>query len=454
MKIREILLEYNKDYLKSNFKKKYEQKRNNDRSLSNDVSFNEFLEKIESPLKQQNKFQIIDPYMKWIVEKYVNDGIRYFEDIHSKTIPALLAYDSLKRKNKLKSKHKDITKIKSLNDLLDILDGYSEEDIKSKKEQEKDIEKEFYESGEAELLYNDSEIKVVIPKTERASCYFGRNTRWCTAATKDRNMFSEYVKHGDLYIVLIKKNNERYQFHFESEQFMNERDEPVNPNQLAKKYPKLYDIFGPIAKKHYLLYFQKDIDNLDEEFLIKTVEKNPKNIKNIKNPSENIQIAAIRNDWRSLDYIENPTEKAQLEAVKIDGRALQYINDPSERVQLEAVRNNGNAIYYIKNPSEKIQLEAVKNNGKAIWHIKNPSERVQLEAVKNDAYSIYYIDNPSKKVQMAAVLQNPKAIEYIENPSEEVQLEAVKQDPKVIKYIKNPTPKVLELVQRLKNENP
>ena len=244
MKIREILLEYNKDYLKNNFEKKYEQKKNKDHSLPNNTSFDEFLEKIEKPLRDQNKFQIIDSYMKWRVEKYVNNKIRYFEDIHSKTIPTLLTYDALKRKNKLKPEHKDITKIKSLNDLMDIVDEYREEDTKSGKEKDKEIEQKFYESGEAILLYNDSNYKIVVPKTERASCYFGRNTRWCTAATKSTNLFDYYNEQGNLYIIIDKKNNKRYQLHYETNQFMDQNDNSIDEEEFIQENPELAKIIA------------------------------------------------------------------------------------------------------------------------------------------------------------------------------------------------------------------
>ena len=407
MKIREILLEYSKNHLKNNFEKKYEQKKNKDHSLPGDVSFDEFLKKIEIPLKQENKFQIIDPYMFWIVQNYVMGGIRYFEDIHSKTIPALLKYDSLKKKNKLKPEHRDIGKIKSLDDLLDILDGYAEEDIKSNKERDKEIERKFYESGEAELIYNDSEMKVVVPRTERASCFFGRNTRWCTAATKGRNMFDYYAKQGDLYIVLIKKNNERYQFNFETDQFMDEKDKPINTTKLVEKYPKLYDIFAPIAKRKGSIFSGK---NLSEDEMLAAVKKNGKLIQHIKNPSKKVQLAAVRQNGEAIEYIENPSEEVQLAAVKQDADVIRYIKNPSEKVQLAAVNEYGDAIQYIENPSEKVQLVAVKDYGYAIRHIKNPSEKVQLAAIK----------------------RNPKAIEYI----------------------KNPTPRVLELVEMMTSDEP
>jgi hypothetical protein len=123
---------------------------------------------------------------------------------------------------------------------------------------------------------------------------------------------------------------------------------------------------------------------------------------------------------------------------------------PTEQEQMAAVRQDLGSIEYIKNPSEAVQLDAVRQNGRAIQYIKNPSEAVQLAAVQQDVWAIYHITNSSEAVQLAAVRQNGRAIQYIKNPSEAVQLAAVQQDRWLIQYINNPTPKVLALAKQLR----
>ena len=81
------------------------------------------------------------------------------------------------------------------------------------------------------------------------------------------------------------------------------------------------------------------------------------------------------------------------------GDLIQFIDNPSEEVQLAAVKENGLSIKYIQNPSERVQLAAVKEIPYSIQHIKNPSERVQLAAVEENPYSIHYIKNPSERVK-------------------------------------------------------
>ena len=52
-----------------------------------------------------------------------------------------------------------------------------------------------------------------------------KNTQWCTAADGN-NQFNYYNSQGPLYININKADNEKYQFHFESDQFMDETDTP------------------------------------------------------------------------------------------------------------------------------------------------------------------------------------------------------------------------------------
>jgi len=207
------------------------------------------------------------------------------------------------------------------------------------------------------LLYNSDQIKVVIPNTKKASIFFGKGTKWCTAATKN-NMFSNYSKKNDpLYIIMIKGSNEKYQFHFGTKQFMDISDKEINPQELANKYQILYKIFEPIAIKHLFLPL-------------------------IKNPSEAMQLAAVNQNGDAIQYIKNPSEDVQLAAVQQDARAIRYIKNPSEAMQLAAVQQDARAICYIKNPSEAMQLSAVQQDGHAIQYIKNPSEDVKKLANK------------------------------------------------------------------------
>ena len=440
MKIKEILREYNEARLLNDFGNKIITRAKEDNTApkyNTPKQYIEALAKLDPTSNKELVFWLLFKYVKFSKEdnKY---GISRWEDISSKAIPALLKFKALLKKPNLEPKlpTKDINQIRDLGALQDILDNYTEKDLTSNNKEEN-----FYKTNQAILFYNDSQVKVVIPKTEEASCYFGVNTRWCTAAKSD-NRFNYYNKQGPLYIVLIKKDNKRYQFHYENNQFMDEQDNEINPNkELAKKYPVLWKIFTPIAEKNNSLILNQ---HPSEKVQLAAVTKDGWAIEYITNPSEKVQLAAVNQNGCAIKCITNPSEKVQLAAVNQNGWAIEYITNPSEKVQLAAVTRNSYAIKYITNPSEKVQLAAVTRNSYAIKCITNPSEKVQLAAVTKDGWEIKFIDNPSEKVQLAAVNRNGWVIEYImiDNPSEKVQLAAVTRNSYSIKCITNPSEKV------------
>jgi hypothetical protein len=89
----------------------------------------------------------------------------------------------------------------------------------------------------SKVLYNGPLGQLAVPETEEASCELGRGTKWCTAAEKN-NMFDQYSDKGPLY-VWRDKNGEKYQFHFETAQFMDAKDHTIDdktraPSRLVK----------------------------------------------------------------------------------------------------------------------------------------------------------------------------------------------------------------------------
>jgi len=119
---------------------------------------------------------------------------------------------------------------------------------------------------------------VVVPQDEAAACYYGRGTRWCTAATKGENYFVHYNKEGPLYIILPKNpsyKGEKYQLHIESKQFMNEKDDPVSLAKLLD-YPK------------FVKYLQEDNEAQGLQDLIIFQDENV--LKNISNSLLNLLI--------------------------------------------------------------------------------------------------------------------------------------------------------------------
>jgi hypothetical protein len=103
-------------------------------------------------------------------------------------------------------------------------------------------------NGEVEVILRDPQIHIYWTKTHNANTILGSNTEWCTVP-KGSSEFNAYNEMGPIFILYIKKVDEikRYQYHFESEQFMNEED---RQNTSYLENAKIKNAFIKFARKH------------------------------------------------------------------------------------------------------------------------------------------------------------------------------------------------------------
>jgi len=173
-------------------------------------------------------------YTPWMAREFANGNIRQLEDIPSRLTPLLTDYETYKRKKDFPQEGKDIMRLTAQN-FEKIISGYTPpEEVKQ-------------DRGEYETVFDDSSVRVIVPNDETSACYYGQGTTWCTAATRGSNMFGYYNNQGKLYILLPKNPNydgEKYQLHFQSSQFMDEQDSPIDLVELlTERFPELKEFF-------------------------------------------------------------------------------------------------------------------------------------------------------------------------------------------------------------------
>ena len=183
-------------------------------------------------------------YVQWLAKVYANQGIK-IEDILARGQNALEVYNTYKLKKILPPEYRDIGRI-SFNDLEGLAQNTDLRQALAAK-QEQDAAKAM-PRGDAETVFENDQVRIIVPKNEEAACYYGQGTRWCTAATGGNNMFDRYARDGDLYILLPKKpqyEGEKYQLHFSSNQFMDEQDNTVDNvvELLDMRFGNLVDFF-------------------------------------------------------------------------------------------------------------------------------------------------------------------------------------------------------------------
>ena len=101
-----------------------------------------------------------------------------------------------------KMENKDINSYETVEDLKKgVTDSLGAKE-KTRREKEKKVE-------DSVVVYEDDRFFAVRPMTEEASCYFGRNTTWCIAATIARNYFNDYTEDDRIAFTIIRDNTKR-----------------------------------------------------------------------------------------------------------------------------------------------------------------------------------------------------------------------------------------------------
>jgi hypothetical protein len=206
-----------------------------------------------------SRIELADPtknkqYVPWLVRMYLNTAHLKFEDAVSKTTEPLAKFYKLVQKKQISQPNNDIGRIKDLASLVQLVDRYPDVEDKPK-----DVDR-----GQAKPYYEDADIRVIIPQDQTAACYYGQGTKWCTAA-QNNNMFNRYNNNGEMYIIIPKKPaypGEKYQFHFQTKQFMDEKDHRVNLVELRERLPQLATIFAKQSKANNILVLDPDITDL------------------------------------------------------------------------------------------------------------------------------------------------------------------------------------------------
>ena len=167
---------------------------------------------------------------KWVLNLYKRKSPRLMEDLyklHNEQGDGYLdIFKRAKVRRMLQGNQSDLNKYKSISDLGAFVSTLDVDGIlgRTKGEQSNDVHSA---KDDIKKLYEDDEWLVLIPLSHEADCYWGSNTHWCTAYRDDDEWFTHYSNKGPLYININKKTGEKYQFHFESDQFMDKMDKDI-----------------------------------------------------------------------------------------------------------------------------------------------------------------------------------------------------------------------------------
>lgn len=232
-------------------------------------------------------------YGKWLLTRYNQEFKKNNNPVIDNNIKnELTIYDTFK-KDIEKDIGKKLDQIKSFNELSEITDQYKDKEASiSNRQQRRNIK------NEAEKEYEDDEWLIIVPKTEEASCYYGANTKWCTAGRKD-NEFERYAEQGPLFIIINKKTGEKWQFHFETEVFTDDEDSPLTKKELRElnaRFPeKVRDAFLNLALKAFCFSYIDGAIKLTDDLLIDLLKHDENFFIYLGKPSIKVQKFVAKN---------------------------------------------------------------------------------------------------------------------------------------------------------------
>lgn len=192
-----------------------------------DIPANDFMEIINT---LQGGNQILLPETKWALSLYKKKSPRFMEDLyklHNENGSGYL--DIIKRakdRRIISGQQADLNQYKSISELGRFISSLDIDKIlgKTKGEMSNAVNAA---AEDIEVPYEDDVWKVVIPKSYEASCYWGNGTEWCTATRETSDWYNEYSNQGPLYININKQNGQKFQFHFETDSFMDQYDSEI-----------------------------------------------------------------------------------------------------------------------------------------------------------------------------------------------------------------------------------
>jgi hypothetical protein len=274
MKIREVrivesrgnwasmLLEDRADYIATNLKAKLEAAAQKDDSYPTPAGKQPNSQDIVSALKKADP----DPQgknLQFIANMYISGQFK-MEDLNQvktdidkfkKSQRTIIAKLKEPGNEELLAKYPngvaDLLQLKSLNDLYDLADlAGGAADVSGKEVARQEMQG-------ANKVIDTPNFKVYIPQNEEAACRIGSGTRWCTAGDSN-NRFTHYHSQGPLYIIMAKAGGKlrKWQLHYESGQFMDERDSAINQADIAllSKIPEYTDFLNCLIVKYYGKY--------------------------------------------------------------------------------------------------------------------------------------------------------------------------------------------------------
>ena len=320
------------------------------------IDYKIFLDIIEADPKTKisgNYILRIGPYSKILINIY-NNGNLNMEDL-----PKATDYLEIIYKYNIPLRSNDITSIADIYEKVKTKMFVSNQSVNNVFN--------LLQPDEYKLILNSEKWLLITPISERASCYLGINTQWCTTwgqyslnpSNKTKtNHFKTYTKDGPLYIIINKEDPTiKYQIHIETNQFKNPSDSEVkNREQIFETMPEVKNVLFPFLNTPIT---KNNIDEIITQAL-KVSEFLPKSYlgKIFTNATE---LGILKNEFLIALISEN-----DLREFIVDPNIAVMDNNHNIELRYEKmpyVEEYYNQLLHLNNRDDDYSDESIKNGG-------------------------------------------------------------------------------------------
>ena len=191
----------------------------------------------------------VGKYGNWLLKLYNNKSLK-IDDL-TKASDYINEFDRIQ--NNGKSNYIDVNEFNSLQDLFNFIKPFH-----TKYNTNTVSTSDIIKNKEVDLVFEDSDWVVIIPKSEIAALSFTDNKEW----KKAYKINNEFFKDGKIYININKLTNRKYLFNFEDFEFVCDNGKTIQlskfrlTNGLIKYYRTVIPLFDACMKYDQLTKFQ------------------------------------------------------------------------------------------------------------------------------------------------------------------------------------------------------
>lgn len=403
-------------------------------------------------------------FSRWLIEVYLKDG--FLADDLYKAKETLELFES--HKKALEPHQRDIGAFRRLSDLWGVVKKFDIAEIDDQSpsgKEKKRIEKQLaYE--QSLILRDEPDVTVAVPMTEYAAKWWGRGTRWCTAANRD-NAFQKYHEDAPLIVIDLKENG-KFQMHAHrgTMHFNDADDNGVSWEKVAQNWDRFKSAIMWALKWDDGAFYLIPESHLTYDHCLQAVTLQSNTLQDIPRrfrTFELCKIAVMQGGW-VLKHVPKKLINSELCDIAISGSRPNIEFMPKKFLNLErckkAVSFDGSFLFHV--PVELRNYEicsiAVASYGSSLAVVPDFHRDAPLcySAVQQDGLALKYVPDVLKGYDLCkmAVEQNKTAIKYVpeELRSKELYKIAGITNPRVIDgdFFARPNVKLIQIRRRPK----